>query len=390
MWFGSFGSNIGTWMQNVVLGAYAAQHFGSARAVGNVVLAQLGPLLLLTIPAGVLADKISRKAMIMFFQTEQLVFSFALAWIARGHPSQSTILWLVLGVGVGNAMSAPAWQSALVGVVGREHLAGALSLNSVMINGSRVIGPVLTAGVRYLGVDTAGIFAINAVTYLFVIYAVWLVDIPTIAGPPDGENGWRGLTTGLRVARRSRIVGGTLLAMATFSLISLPFVGQFPYIALRKFRINPEGNTYGWLYAVWGLGACLGALAIGTIFVRIDKRHVVRASLVAFAGTLALYAWTQHLWLAFPIVFWLGFAYFSTATSLMTVLQTNIDDNVRGRVMSLWFMAFGGTVPIGNRLAGGPLDHYGPNIVLYVGALWALVLVVWVHYRLVKAPDYSS
>ena len=389
MFTGSFLSSIGTWMQNVVLPAYVYHRTGRASLVGIFIFAQLGPLLLLSIPAGVIADKFDRRKWLIFTQTIQLTFSFLLFPLAA---ADAHVVWLFmaqLGVGVGNALNAPAWSATLPGLVPPEDLAGAISLNSTIINGSRVIGPIIVAILASWGVTTSQVFFINALTYLFVIFALLRVTIPHIA-PVQGEPGWRQLMTGISIARQRKVISRILLSLATFSFLSLPYVGLFPAVARLNFGIDETGSTYRWLYATWGLGAALGGLAIGTVLVGVDKRTIIRWGFAFFAIFIALFALANTPLLAFIVAFPLGIAYFGTTTSMMTVLQSRLAPNERGRVMSLWFMAFGGTVPLGNLIFGPVIDAIGARWVLLGGAVWALFLAWWCNVKSLEGSDDES
>ena len=236
MWIGSFASNIGTWMQNVVLPAYVYQRTGKASVVALLVFAQLGPLLVLAIPGGVIADRFDRRKWLISMQSVQLVFSAALAPLAA-HNSAIWALFIVqLGVGIGNALNAPAWAAALPTLVNRQDLPGSISLNSTNINGSRVVGPIIVAGLSLLGCTTAQFFLINAATYLFVIAALLRIRLPHPTSVPH-ETGRRLLTSGIRLVRASPVSTRILLALTTFSLFSLPYVGLFPAIARLNFGI---------------------------------------------------------------------------------------------------------------------------------------------------------
>jgi MFS family permease len=376
MWLGSFGSNIGTWMQSLVLPAYIDHRTESALWVGLFVFAQLGPLLLLSIPGGVLADKFPRKQWMIVMQAEQLVLTLVIAALVAGD---AHLLWLVLdqlGIGIGNALNAPAFQGTLPNLVPREDLPGAISLNSVMINGSRVIGPAIAAMLMAQGVSAPWIFVLNAVTYLFVIFAITRISIPKIDKPTD-EKGWANFMTGVRIARERTVLARLILGMALFSFFCLPFIGLFPTIARLNFGLSGSGSTYKWLYATWGLGACLGALSNGTVLAHHDKRRLVVPFFVGFAVSLAAFALVSSPLPAFPIGFVLGFFYFGLATCMMTILQQNLRSSERARVMSLWFMAFGGTIAIGNLAAGPFIDGFGARPVLLFGAVCALALAWW-------------
>ena len=177
IFLGAFASNIGTWMQNVVLGAYAYDLTHSSTFVGIIIFAQLGPTLLLPMVGGLLADKIDRKRFLIVLSLEQLVFSLGVALVVLSpHPSKVLLVVMVLGVGA-DAMFGPAYSAILPGLVGREDLPGAISLNSAQMNASRVIGPVI-GGLLYSLVGPAWIFAGNAATYLFVVAALHDRDPP--------------------------------------------------------------------------------------------------------------------------------------------------------------------------------------------------------------------
>ena len=165
----------------------------------------------------------------------------------------------------------------LPSLVHRSDLAGSVSLNSVMINGSRVVGPIIVAVLRQSGVTISQIFLINAATYLFVVGALMRTPIARPA-TVDREKGLRQLTAGLRITRRNRSATRLLLSLFTYSLFSLPYVGLFAAVAKLNFGIEKSSTAYEWLYATWGLGAALGGLAIGTVLVGTDIRRVDRKS----------------------------------------------------------------------------------------------------------------
>ncbi|MEO5974762.1 MAG: MFS transporter [Ilumatobacteraceae bacterium] len=375
MWYGSFLSNVGTWMQNVVLPAYIYHRTGKASLVALLIFAQLGPLLVLSIPAGVIADRFDRRTWLISMQSMQLLFSALLAVLALGTPSLLMLFCAALGVGVGNALNAPAWSAVLPSMVRHEDIAGAISLNSTVINGSRVIGPIIVAVLSQWGVSTAQFFFMNSATYLFVIGALLSVHIPTITKDPT--QGWRRFTRGIEIARQRKVIRRLLLTLASFSLLSLPYVGLFPAVARLNFGIDESGVLYKWLYATWGFGACLGGLAIGTVCVGLDKRFLIRFGFLGIAFSMLAFGLSRSVLPAFIFGFVLGFFYFFTTTSMMTVVQSRLEPEIRGRIMALWFMAFGGTVPLGNLLFGPLIDEHGSQWLLFMGAAWAGILAWW-------------
>ncbi len=380
IWFGLFLSSIGTWMQNFTLPAYVEHRTHSAALVGLLVFTQLGPLLLLSIPAGVLADRFPRRPYLIVMQLVQMAFSIVLAVLVATASPLWTLFAASLVIGVGNALNAPAFQASVPLLVDRRDLAGAVSLNSVMMNASRVLGPALAALLALLGATTSQLFLANAATYLFLVAALLAVTVPAVRGRHP-ERGWRRLLTGINIARRRRVLSRTLLTMCTFSVVCLVYVGLFPSVARRNFRMDVDDAGYKLLYTTWGVGACLGALAVGTVLASVDRRRLVVDGLLLFAVSLAVFAVVRSPGPAFPVAFVLGFAYFLTATALITIFQENLADTERAVVMPLWFMAFGGSVPIGNVIFGPIIDAIGARWVLLLGGVVAVALARWCDLR---------
>lgn len=373
VWTGLFLSSIGTWMQNLALPAYIDDRTGSAKIVGLLVFAQLGPLLLLAIPGAIIADRVNRKTFLLWMQWTQLVFSLVLAAVVSIDGPIWALFLAQVAIGTGNALNAPAFQATVPLLVDRRDLAGAISMNSVQLNGSRVLGPTLAALLSLGGVTTSQLFVINAGTYLFLIYALMRVSLPHVVATHP-ETGWRRALTGLRISRERPVLARLLVTMASFSFFSLIYVALFSSIARLNFGIDPVGPTYRWLYAVWGLGALSGALATGTFLAQSHRPRVIRRGFLGFALSLAAFALVRHPAPAFPIGFCLGAFYFMSANAMVTVFQQNLKDAERVSVMPLWFMAFGGTVTLGG-LAGGPIiDATGARWVLLFGAAFAVLL----------------
>ncbi|MEZ5250664.1 MAG: MFS transporter [Ilumatobacteraceae bacterium] len=266
---------------------------------------------------------------------------------------------MALGVGVGNALNAPAWSAMLPTLVSRADLPGSISLNSTMINGSRVVGPIIVAVLSPLGVTTSQFFLLNAVTYLFVVFAL----LATRLGPPPKvhhEQGWRQFSAGLRLARDKPVVSRLLLSLTTFSFL-VAVRGALP--GCRRAQLRHRGEVVDLQVALRHLGPRrrprrprdrhrvrrVGQASADPARVRVVRRVPHRVRHRERAGE------------AFVAGFFLGISYFGTTTSMMTIVQSRLADHERGRVMSLWFMAFGGTVPLGNLVFGPVMDAVGAN-----------------------------
>jgi MFS family permease len=382
VFIGAFLSNIGSWMQNVILGALAYELTHSATFVGVLLFAQLGPLMLFSLVGGLLADVFDRRRLLIVVSITQLVLSVLLAWVARGDdPSRVWLVAITFGIGMGQAVFGPTYSALLPVLVGREDLAGAISLNSAQMNGSRVIGPAI-AGLMEARFGASTVFLVNAASYLLVIWSLYTVELPPpIANPDEEGRGLRRLLSGFQAGREDRIVGRSLVIVFLFSLLSLPFVGQLPTLADRNLHIEPTSIQYGLLYTCFGAGAMIGALSIGTVLANQDMGRIVRIGLILFSGFLAAFSLLRHIAPAYPVILLVGLAYFAVITSLSTVLQERLDDRNRGRVMALWIMGFGGTVPIGNLIAGPIIEWTSVTTVVLAGAAIALALAAVSEFR---------
>jgi predicted MFS family arabinose efflux permease len=385
VWSGMFASNIGTWMQNVLLGAFALRLTHDAAYVGLIFFAQLGPLLFLAPIGGTLADILDRRKLLIWMQLEQVVFSVLLAVLASAsHPDRWAIFFCVLAIGIGNALSGPAMSALLPTLVPREDLPGAVSLQSVQMNLSRVIGPAIGAPL-YVAFGVGTVFGLNALTYAFAIASLLVARYPARHASVEAETALTRFLSGFKIAAADPLIRRVLVTLAVFSFFSLTFVGLMPEIAESNFGIGPKSVAYGFLYATFGLGAASGAVTVGTYLAHRSKALIARRALVAFAVLLAAYALVRAPGFAFPVAFLLGFVYFMVITSLSISLQLHLDDGIRGRIMALWIMAFGGVVPLGV-LAGGFLVGYTSiTTVMLVGAAVALLLAWYCDLRAVGA-----
>jgi len=386
---GAFFSNIGTWMQNVVLGAVAYDIAGPS-FVGLVLFAQLGPMLFFSIIGGMLADSFDRRRLLITVSATQAVLALVLAGVVRpDEPNRWALVGIVFLIGLGQSVFGPTYSAVLPDLVGPGNLAGAISLNSTQMNGSRVIGPAI-GGFLFARFGPEFVFALNGATYLFVIGALLSIRLPDVE-VVAGESRLERIALGFRIARGRFPVGRSLAIMVLFSFLCLPFIGQMPALADQNLGIDPTTSGYGWLYACFGLGAMLGALSVGTTFSEVAKEDVTRWSFAAFAVSLGVFAWLRQPVPAYVAIVVVGFFYFASVTALSTVLQLHLEGHERGRVMALWMMAFGGTVPLGNLVAGPLIEATSVTTVVFPGAVVALGLAWWadLHVR-DREPEPSS
>lgn len=380
MWLSTLGSTIGTWMQNVILAAFVYATTRSAWLVSLVGFCNLVPQLLFATFGGVLADLFDRKKLIIWLSAEQLLGSLAIAWIVRTSDfSRPALLVAVFAVGTGAALQGPVFLAVTPSLVPARLLAGAISLNSVSMNVSRVVGPAIGA-VLYVEIGASWVFVLNAATYLIIMGGVTQVRFPHI-DKRHGESILDRIFGGFRYVRADPVVWRAIRTVFSFSVFCMPFVVLYPAIAAVDWGVSSKSTLYGFLYATFGTGAVAGALSVGTVLARFRIESMLRVSFVLFGASLALYVTIRRPWMAFPVGFSLGFWYFAVVTSLSTVFQSRLDHAIRGRVSAVWMMCFGGTVPVSGLIAGWVVSHTGVNPVVYFGAAFALFLAWWCDLR---------
>ena len=373
VYFGSLGSNVGTWMQNVVLTAYAWVLTGDPAFVALMGFVQLGPLALSPI-GGTIADRYDRRRLLMGISVFQAFTAMAPALVTlAADPNRLALLGTVFVISLGQAVNGPTFSATLPTLVRAEDLSGAVSLTSANMNVSRVLGSMIGPAI-YAGFGVSWVFALNGLTYFFIVVALWTVRVPSPTVRDDGLSAIGRVLEGFRIAKRDRIVVRILTTVAVFSFCSLIFITQMPTLAEEHLGVDPESGTYGLLFASFGLGAVVGALSVGSVFVGRRFEPLVRINLVLFALLLAVWTLNTSLAAAFPIGFALGIVYFIVITVLSTALQSRIANATRGRIMALWIMCYGGTVPIGNLVAGPIINATSLTAVLVFGAAVAVAL----------------
>ncbi len=374
LFIGTSLSNTGRWLQTAALGVLGWKISESSAYLGAIVFAQLGPLGILSLVGGSLADTTDRRKLLLACQAWQMVFTFVLAaMLIDGEIAQSSLLIIVFVIGLGQGLYAPALTSVIPAIAGERNLSAAIALNSMQTNGTRVVGPAI-GGLLVSRFGFAEVFALNGASYLFVLTAIYRTHIP--AGTATSRSFKERVFGGFKIAFNAPQVGRPLLMMFLFALFCLPFIGQLPAIAEVNLGIDSQSTGYGWFYALFGLGGLGGATLVGTVFLRLPAARVAPFALIGFAGALGWLSLVRSIGLAYIAIFLVGLFYFALPTTLATAWQEHVDASVRGRVAALWVLSFGGTVPIANIAAGQAVEIFSLTAVLMFGAAAALALVV--------------
>jgi MFS family permease len=366
-------SLVGTWMQQVAVGWLVYRLTESPLMLGIVSFGSQFPTFVMAPLAGALADRWSRYHMVVVAQTLAMIQALALAALVLGGVVQ---VWHVIALsvaqGIINGLDIPARQSLLVRMVeGPEDLPNAIALNSSMFNAARLVGPAI-AGVLIGLVGEGPVFLLNGLSYLAVLWALAKLRVPRGSSLPQAGSVLLAMREGFRYGFGFAPVRAILLLLALVSLLGFPYVVLLPVFA--RDVLGGDSATLGLLTSAAGLGALVGALYLAS---RSSVRGLGRAitlATVLFGSGLMAFSFSRDVWLSAALLLITGFGVMVTTASMNTILQTLVEEEMRGRVMSLYTMAFVGMSPLGSLLGGWLALHIGAPATLLMGG-GACVLV---------------
>lgn len=374
MWFGSIVSNVGTWMQIVALSWYVLQLTGSVFWVGAVNFVNFAPAWFSPF-AGVLADRVDRKKILLATQTSMMLTSAGLAiLVATGHGSIWPVLLLTFVAGLAFAADAPARHAFFPSLVPRDKMVNAIALNSAQFSLARVIGPAIAGGM-IATVGPTPVFWINAGSFLAVLAALAAVR-STFDARAARERPPARLREGLTYAWRHPVIRPMLLSIAVISLFGAPISALLPGFAREVYGRGPQ--AFGFLTTAMGTGSVLGAVLLGRTG-RVSPR-IIGAGVALSGAALAAFGATDIFGVGLGLILVFGAAYLFTISATNGQIQTASEDAMRGRVVSLFMVAFGGLFPVGGLVAGAVADRVGVQATTIAGAAvclaWGLGLVL--------------
>jgi MFS family permease len=369
----------GTWMQQVAVGWLVYRKTGSPLLLGALAFASLFPTLLLAPLAGVWADRVNRHRMIVLTQVLAMAQAFVLAGLVlSGHVHVIHVILLSAFLGLVNGAEIPARQAFLIEMVeGKEDLGSAIALNSSTFNSARLIGPSI-AGVLVSWLGEGWVFFWNGVSYLAVVAALLAMRVaPATRRVDPSESVLRPLREGLSYAAGFLPIRRLLLLIGAVALVGFSYVTLLPVFA--RDVLGGGAHTLGFLFAAGGVGAVAGVLGLASRPSVRGLLRIIAIAVVAFGGSLVGLAFTRRLSVALALLFVAGAGMMVHLASTNTVLQTIVDDDKRGRVMSLFATSHIGMVPLGGLLCGALAERIGaPRTVLLGGGLCLLfALIFW-------------
>ena len=374
-------SLIGTWITRVATSWLVYRLTGSVLLLGVVGFCGQIPTLLLAPIAGALVDRWDRHRILVVTQVLSMLQSLALAVLVfSGAITVGYILALQLLQGVINAFDTPARQAFVVQMVeDRADLPNAIALNSSMVNASRIIGPSL-GGIVIAAVGEGWCFLADAVSYLAVIASLLAMRVSPRPAHARDTRLLDEMRVGFEYVTSFQPVRSALLLLSLVSIMGMPYTVLMPVISTNVLHGGP--HTLGFLMTASGVGALFGALYLASRRSVLGLGRAMVLSTAVFGAALVAFSLSRTLWLALLVLPFVGAGMMITMAATNTIIQTVVSEELRGRVMAFYTMAFLGTAPIGSLLAGVAAERVGPAATIRLGGAACIAAAIWFALRL--------
>jgi MFS family permease len=375
-WLGMFVSLVGTWIQTVAQSWLVFALTNSAFLLGVVGFLGSIPIFGLSLFGGVLADRMNKRNILIFTQAAFMLLAFLLAVLTQFKfitPAQIMLIALLNGVIM--AFDAPARQSIVAELVGKEHLFNAITLNSVAFNSSRIIGPAI-AGVLISIIGMSGCFYLNGISFLAVIIALFYIRFDKSA-LRNNNSALKDIREGLNFISQHRLILALVSVVAAISLFGISYIILMPVFASHVLGVGVKG--LGVLMSSAGIGALIGALGLARLGNFRFKGRLLIWSIFLFSVSLMVFSLSKNYFSSIFALIFVGGTSVIPVALVNTLLQLNLPDEFRGRVMSLFMITFAGIMPFGNLISGTLAQAWGVSAALFSCGLVCLVL-----FRLIK------
>lgn len=353
LWLGAFTSTTGTWMQTVAQSWLVFSLTGSAFLLGVDGFLAAAPMLFFSLFGGVLADRIEKRRVMLVSQVLQMTFAFALAaLVAFGRVEIWHVFVLSFLTGTAQAFSGPAYVSLLPTLVRKEDVPNAVALNSMQFNLARVIGPVI-AGFAFVGLGAAACFALNGLSFVAVIVALLMMSAGSLAASPrtaGGTSVLEEMREGFAFVAHHGSLSQLCLLGFVGTFLGGPIVTMLPVVARDVFAQGPR--TYSLLLAAYGIGSVVGAVVTASVSDGVRKGRLALGMQIAFALFLLLFALSSWLPASLVLAFLAGASVVGAISMYSSLVQLTTTDAMRGRVMSIFMLAFRGGMPLGALVSG--------------------------------------
>lgn len=377
VWLGSFVSNVGTWSQRVAEPWLVFQLSGSAFILGLNGFAADFPLLAFLLVGGAIADRFNRKIILITTQTLQMLSALLIVILLLSDKIEVWV-FIVLSFLVGSAqsLSTPAYLSVLPTLVQREHLANAIALNSTQFNLSRMIGPMV-GGALLAFFGATWCFGVNAISYASVIAVLLFITLPKMQPLNPQKKLWHSIKEGIEAVAKKEELVMLVVIISSVSFFANPLITFLPVLA--KERLSSDAQGFSFLLAAFGGGAVIGALVLASIGFIENRFKVVLIASLALGFFCVSMALSTEFWMSLTLMFFTGIAYVACGSTANTIMQTTVEDHIRGRALSIYALAFRGGVPIGNLLSGLIVQYMNVQTALMLNG-FSLIIILFLTY----------
>ena len=379
-WTGQCVSLIGTWMQNVGQAWLVYQMTNSSFLLGFISTLQFTPVLLLSLPIGVIIDRYPKKKILLAVQFMMMMTSFTLAFLVfMGWAAYWNIAILACTLGILNSIDMPVRQSFVIELASKEHLMNAVALNSMIFNAARVIGPSI-AGLVFGYFGAAICFFLNGLSFIPVLIGISKIEAEGLGIKKEKGNLLPDIKEGIAYIIKNPEVKTTVLMVAFNNAIVMNFMIMIPVMAKTVF--NGDAKLYGYLMAALGIGAFAGALLLAATSYKGPRRNIQMLAFIGVALFVLIEGFVRNYQLAFIFFIFAGFCMTTALSSANTTLQLSSPDEMRGRIMSVYSLVVGGTAPIGSLYSGIMCENFGVSTTFVVnGIVGLLIMAVLIIYR---------
>jgi MFS family permease len=337
------------------------------------------PLILLAPVAGTIVDRVPRRTLMMFTQTAQMILAFISAYLTFTDKIQvGHIMALAFCLGITNALDAPARQTFVVEMVGREDLQSGIALNSILNSASRVLGPT-AAGLALVQFGPAWCFLINGLSFLAVLISLFFMGVPYAIQYVAGTSPLKLMREGFQFARQHEVVAPLLLLTAAVGLFNIPIIRLFP--AYAELVLHSPTDGYALVSAAQGVGSIIGGALVGWLAYRLGRGRVVFVSIILGAVSTFLFAFQSNMALSAFTCTLTGVFMILEVVDLNTLLQTVVPDSYRGRVLSLYTLTFLGLAPFSAVALGALATWLGTSEAIGIYGILGGVMGVFIMLR---------
>jgi len=377
-WAGQLISLTGTWVQSVAQQWLVLKLTHSAFALGLVTTIQFTPLLLLSLVGGAVADRVSKRNLLLVTQVISGVLAVALGILVQtGLVQYWHVLVSALILGTVNAFYTPSRQAFVPELVEKDALLNAVALNSTIFNGARVVGPAV-GGILIATVGLSLNFYLNAASYIAVIIGLLIITPRPARSPADNERIWRNVVEGLEYVRSTPVIYTILALVGVASLFALNFTTLMPLFA--RYVLNVGSDGFGFLMASMGLGSLSGAILLAFVNRRDLSRRLIYAGAIIFTLIEIIFGFSRLYVLSMALLVLIGFSSTLFTTTANTRILSLTPSRLQGRVMSVYSLLFLGMTPFGSFLSGVIAQRYGAPPALILGAAITLVFTVVIFF----------